>query len=77
MTVILELPQDLEQELMTEANRLGLAVSEYVLRLLRNRPVISHLPQNGAELVDYWRRAGLIGTRTDIVDSPEYARRLR
>jgi hypothetical protein len=34
-------------------------------------------PQTGAELVDYWRREGLIGYRSDIADSASHARRLR
>lgn len=34
-------------------------------------------PTNGAELVAYWERHGLIGTRPDIEDSLEYAREMR
>jgi hypothetical protein len=34
-------------------------------------------PSNGAELVPYWQRHGLIGTRPDITDCLEHARRLR
>src|SRR2546422_165852 len=34
-------------------------------------------PTNGAELVAYWQRHGLIGTRPDITDSLEPARQLR
>jgi len=38
------------------------------------------LPTNGAELVAYWEREGLIGVwndRAEIIDSPAYARELR
>lgn len=31
----------------------------------------------GTDLVTYWRRENLIGTRPEIADSPAYARRLR
>ena len=39
-----------------------------------------HMPTTPAELVDYWEREGVLGIwadRTDIPDSPEYARLLR
>ena len=35
------------------------------------------MPTNGADLVAYWEKKGLIGTRPDIVDSVAHARRLR
>jgi hypothetical protein len=34
-------------------------------------------PTNGAELVAYWERHGLLGTRPDIKDSLEYVREMR
>ena len=37
----------------------------------------SSMPANGAELVAYWKKKGLIGTRPDITDSVAYARALR
>ena len=77
MTLTLEIPQDLEQELTTEATELGLPLAEYALRLLYLRPAIEHAPKTGAELVTYWQNAAVIGTRRDISDSQEYARKLR
>lgn len=38
---------------------------------------VSPLPQNGAELVAYWEKMGLMGTRPDITDSVAHARALR
>ena len=35
------------------------------------------MPTSPAEIVAYWERNGLIGTRPDITDSLEHARRLR
>ena len=77
MSIILDLPQELEGELATEAARLGLSLAEYVLRLLSTRQFVEHMPTTGAELVAYWRREGVIGARADITDSQAHARQLR
>lgn len=72
MSLTLELSQDLEQE----AARLGLPLSEYVLRVLatgRSKQEVT----SGAELVAYWQAENLVGTHTDIPNSQEHARRLR
>jgi predicted DNA-binding antitoxin AbrB/MazE fold protein len=37
----------------------------------------SPMPTNGAELVAYWEKKGLIGTRPDITDSVAHTRALR
>jgi predicted DNA-binding antitoxin AbrB/MazE fold protein len=37
----------------------------------------SPMPTNGAELVAYWEKKGVIGTRPDITDSVAHARALR
>ena len=73
MTLVLELPSELETELATEAAHLGLPLANYVLQLLtegRNR-------RTGAQLVAYWQAEGLIGTRPETVDAPVHARALR
>lgn len=77
MTITLEIPDELKNELTDEANQLGLSFSEYALRLLYTRSVLSSPPKTGSELVAYWKNEGVIGTRPDIVDSQQYARRLR
>jgi hypothetical protein len=77
MSITLNLPQELENELATEAAQLGLPLSAYVLRLLSTRSLVGPVPTSGAELVAYWRREGVIGMRPDIVDSPAHARQLR
>jgi hypothetical protein len=61
MTLTLELPHDLEHRLTTEAARLGLPVEQYALRLLGDLPKVEDRPTNGAELVAFWRREGVIG----------------
>jgi hypothetical protein len=77
MSIMLDLPQELECELTTEATQLGLSLTEYVLRLLSTRSLVGQLPTTGAELVAYWRREGVIGTRPEITDSQTHARQLR
>ncbi len=76
MTITLDLPETLERELAAEAARLGLPVEQYALRLLSRQGAAAERPRTGAELVDYWRREGLIGYRSDIRDSASRARRL-
>ena len=77
MAITLDLPQKLESELSAEAKRLGLPLTEYVLHILSSGRSVKITLKTGAELVDYWRQEGLIGTRPDIVDSQEHARRIR
>ena len=77
MSIVLDLPQELESELATEATQLGLSLTEYVLRLLSTRSLVGQLPTTGAALVVYWQREGVIGTRLDITDSQAYARQIR
>lgn len=77
MTLTLELPTELETDLLDEAAALGLSLPEYTLRLLLARPVLKAAPQTGAELVAYWQNAGVIGMRHDIDDSQQHARKLR
>jgi hypothetical protein len=77
MTLILELPRELEHELANEAQQIGLSLSEYKLRLLSARPTLPLSPKTGADLVAYWQNAGLIGSRPDITDSQEHVLHLR
>ncbi len=78
MTLILDLPRELEVELVSEAKTQGLSPTEYILFLLGQRVQRKQsMPANGAELVAYWEREGVIGMRSDITDSQVYARELR
>jgi len=77
MSIILDLPQELESELATEAKKLGVSLAEYVLRLLATRSLVGPTPTTGAELVAYWQREGVIGTRPEITDSQAHARQIR
>jgi hypothetical protein len=77
MSLVLELPSELETELATEAARLGLPLPEYALRLIAagrgRRPVL----RTGAELLAYWQDERLVGTRPEIADSQAHARAVR
>jgi hypothetical protein len=77
MSTRLDLPLDLESELSTEASRLNLPLSEYILRVLSVRAVLSHPPKTGAELVAYWQAEGVINSRPGITDSQVHARHMR
>jgi len=77
MSIMLDLPQELESELATEATHLGLSLTEYVLRLLSTRSLVGSLPTSGAELAAYWQREDVIGARPEITDSQAHARQIR
>ncbi len=78
MSITLELPPDLEGELAEEAARLKLPLSEYAARVLATgRTAAANTLKTGAELVAYWQREGVVGTRPDIADSQERAREIR
>jgi hypothetical protein len=77
MTLVLDLPPDLQCELSAEAERLKLPLSDYVLRLLSTGRSPGAAPRTGAELVAYWQAEGLVGTRPDIKDNVEHARNIR
>jgi len=77
MSLMLQLPPELESQLMVEASRMGLPLEEYIKRvLLAGRPP-GPMPRNGSELLSYWQGEGLVGTRDDIPDSQQHARALR
>jgi hypothetical protein len=82
MSLLLELPAELEAELSVAAAQLGLSVPEYIVRLLSRLVAATDCGKGpelhtGAELVAYWRNEGLLGTRQDIADAATHARQLR
>lgn len=77
MTIVLDVPTDLEHDLQAEAAHLGLSLSDYVLRLLWERHIAKSSPQTGAEVIQYWRDIGVVGSRLDIADSQQHARQIR
>lgn len=71
MTISLDLPQELEQELFVEAGKISLSLPEYILQLLSVRKSFENLPRSGAELVNYWQSEGLINSRPETKNSQE------
>lgn len=65
MTLTLELSEELGTELASEAERLGLPLAEYAIRVLAVGRTTSAAPRSGAELIAYWQSEGLIGSRPD------------
>ncbi len=49
MTLTLDLPEPLEQELVTEAAQLGFSLSEYILHVLMTKRLLANKPKTGAE----------------------------
>ena len=92
MTLILEMTPEQEQKLALKAQQQGMDTRDYALAVLFHEqapgssadeeilPLAGPLPPangTGADLVAYWKREGLIGTRPDIEDSQKHARELR
>ena len=91
MTLTLELTPEQEQRIEAEAKRRNMNAASYAKAMLfedetadgdeeRTLPPAGPLPPvngTGANLVAYWEREGLIGTRPDIEDSLEHARAIR
>ena len=80
MSLVIELPPELERRARAEADRNGTTPEDTVCASLDDILPPYPLPQTGGEVLEFWKREGLMGIwadRTDIPDSPEYARQLR
>jgi hypothetical protein len=77
MSVVLNLPPELESELTAEAARLGLPLQDHILRILEAGRGVGIPPRSGADLVVYWKTEGLVGTRSEIENSQDHARNVR
>jgi hypothetical protein len=52
MSLVVDLPPELETVLAAEAARLNLSLAEYALRLLADGRTLNPRPRDGAELVN-------------------------
>lgn len=84
MTLTIELTPDAERVLRRAAARRGMGATDLARELLEEQLETEdqegQAPATGAELVAYWQAEGVFGAwaeRTDIPDSPTYARELR
>jgi len=73
----LELPHNLATALTEEAAQRGLSLADYAIQLLSAGRPSDPAIHTGADLMAYWQREGVVGTRTDIADSQVHARQLR
>lgn len=86
MSLNIELTPDEEARFRRAAEARGMAADEYARELLRagewneadlDTALSEPRPRNGAELVAYWDRMGVFGSRPDIADALEHARSIR
>ena len=87
MTLTLELTPEQEQHIEAEARRRNMDAASYAKALLFEEETAEHGEPtaaqaeeeqwSGADLVSYWEREGVIGSRPDITDSLEHARAIR
>ena len=82
MSIVVNLPDEIERTIAAEASKAGMTVSDYVADRLAKAAggtPASETQQrlSGAALVQRWRELGLIGYRSDITDPEAHARRLR
>ena len=80
MSLVIELPASLEAELTAESERLGVSISEVVVKRINGKPferLLESKPRTGAECMAIWDREGVMGIRKDIVDPPSYVREMR
>jgi hypothetical protein len=77
MSITLNLNPDVEARAESQAAARGLSVEEYLEEAVEQ---LVSAPATGAELLEHWRREGVVGAwadREDIQDSAAYARQLR
>ena len=88
MSIIVNLPAELEKTIAAEAAKAGMTVSDYVAGRLDQGTTTNGSPGTngscglkrrltGPEMVQRWKELGLIGYRTDITDPEAHSRRLR
>jgi hypothetical protein len=82
MSIVVNLPAELEKAIAAEAARAGMTVSDYVAHRLAQGTTTNGSHESkprltGPELVQRWKELGLIGYRTDITDPEAHSRRLR
>ena len=77
MALHLNLSKEAEAGLRAQAAALGMNLEEYAAKLLESSATPPPSKMTGAEMVAFWERSGVIGSRPDIKDSVAHACRLR
>jgi len=75
MSIVLDLPQKLVKELNSEAARQNQDLNEYLTQLIQRGRTARF--SSTADILKYWEKEGLIGTRPAGTNSQKVARRLR
>jgi hypothetical protein len=75
VTLTINVPDDLEGKLKAQAERCGMSLEEFALRMLKDE--VAPQFKTGADIVAYWKRHDVIGSRPEIKDSVKHARKLR
>jgi hypothetical protein len=77
MTLTLDLPREVEAALAEEAERKGVSLEKYAISLLSAEAPQSSRLRTGAEVVEFWKREGVLVSRPEIGDSVSHAREIR
>ena len=79
MTLTLELTPEQQEKLDAEAIQHGMDTATFALSVLTGNAATLPAPKkwSGADLVAYWEREGLIGSRPEIIDSLEHVCAIR
>ena len=77
MSIVINLPKELERPIAAEAANAGMTASDYVADRLAKATAVTATGETkvrltGAALVQRWRDLGLIGYRSDITDVATY-----
>ena len=77
MALHLNLSKEAEAGLPAQAAALGMNLEEYAAKLLERSSTPPPKKMTSAEMVAFWKKSGVIGSRPDIKDSVAHARKLR
>ncbi len=77
MALHLNLSKEAEAGLRAQAAALGMNLEEYAAKLLERSSTPPPKKMTSAEMVAFWKKSGVIGSRPDIKDSVAHARKLR
>lgn len=77
MSITLELPKELSDQLTQEALEAQTSMEDYVVHLIQTRDAVLTRIKTGADAVAYWKSLGLLGRLKHIEDPIQYARNVR
>jgi len=75
MSIVLDLPHKLLKELNIEAAKQNQDLNEYLTQLIQRGRTVQF--STTSDILAYWKKEGLIGTKPASTDSQKVAQRLR